>query len=96
MVDLRIFLSISDNQALFAITAICIILILLSFKINRRFAIINLAGFCIYSMPLYYNLFYRNQGGSGFLWWLYLILITVLQLVVVAFYLCSQLIRNKK
>lgn len=77
----------SDNQMLYISSVVCFVLILVSFRYGKQFAAVNLVVFCIYNLFLYYNLFFKGDGGSGFLWWFYLIILTVLQLLIVGIYL---------
>jgi len=77
----------SDNQILYISSIICFLLIIVSFRFNRPFGMINLIGYILYNLFLYCNFFYENEGGSGFLWWFYLIILTALQIVVLGIYI---------
>lgn len=81
----------SDNELLYSSSVICLMLIIVSFRFNRQFGIINIIFFCLYNLLLYYNLFYKNDGGSGFSWWFYLIILTVIQILVIIIYLGIKL-----
>lgn len=77
----------SDNWFLYLSSLICSVLIGISIRVNRQFGVFNILFFCLYSSFLYYYLFCKNEGGSGFLWWLYLLVLTLVQLVVVGAYI---------
>jgi len=77
----------SDNQILYISSVLCFLLVLLSFKYNRQFAMINGVVFIVYNALLYYCLFYKGQGGSSFLWWFYLLIATILQILIVGYFL---------
>lgn len=80
-------MGISDNQILYISSVLCLILILISFKFSRQVGIINLVVFSLYNAILYYNLIYKSDGGSGFLWWFYLVILTVIQILILGIYI---------
>jgi hypothetical protein len=80
-------MEISDNQILYISSVVCLVLILLSFKFNKQIGVINLIVFLFYNALLYYNLIYKSDGGSGFLWWFYLIILTVVQILILCIYI---------
>lgn len=84
----------TDNQILYTATIICFILILLSFKFNKQFGIINLIVFLLYSIRMYYGLFYQSKYGTALTWWFYLVILTGLQFLIVGIYLIVKLIRK--
>lgn len=84
----------NDNQMLYISSTLCFILILISFRYGSWFAIINLTVFCTYSLFFYYNLYFNNSGGSGFLWWFYLAITTCLELLIVGIYLGIKLLKK--
>jgi len=77
----------SEEQFLYMSSAVCFIMILLSFRYRKQFAIINLVLFFIYSPLLYYNLFFNSAYGASLVWWSYLLFFTLLQVLVVCIYL---------
>lgn len=80
-------MEISDNQILYISSVICLILILLTFKFSKQVVLINLVVFILYNAILYYNLIYKSEGGSGFVWWFYLIILTVAQILILGIYI---------
>lgn len=80
-------MEISDNQILYISSVLCLILILVSFKFSRQVGVINLVLFSLYNTILYYNLIYKSDGGSGFLWWFYLVILTVIQILILGIYI---------
>ena len=81
------FKKMSDTQILYVSSIICFILIICSFKFSKLFATVNLIMFCLYSVYLYYNLFYNSSDGASLAWWFYAIFFTVLQILIVGTYL---------
>ena len=80
-------MEISDSQILYISSVICLILILLTFKFSKQVVLINLVVFILYNAILYYNLIYKSEGGSGFVWWFYLIILTVAQILILGIYI---------
>lgn len=68
--------------------------LILSFKSNKLFSIINLAIAVVYSLPLYYCLFFHFEYGSGFLWWFYLIILSSIHLIVTIVYLIVKQVKG--
>lgn len=84
----------SDNQLLYLSSFLCIILIFISYKYNKQFAIISLIVFVLYSIYLYYGLKFKSEYGSALLWLFYLQLMTIIQIVISAIYIIVKLIRK--
>lgn len=80
----------SDNFILYTISIICFIIIVRLFRINKSLGVINIAIFFFYSSILYYNLFCKSQGGSGLLWWFYLVMLTLIQVLILGIYFCIR------
>ena len=80
-------MEISDNQILYISSVVCLILVFLSFKFSKQVGVINLVVYLLYSAILYYNIIYKSDGGSGFLWWFYLIILTVVQILILGIYI---------
>ena len=67
----------NDNIILYAISLICIILLLIEWIfISHKKCSINAIVFVGYSFPLYYLMIYKGAGGAAFTWWFYLVLFT--------------------
>jgi hypothetical protein len=80
-------MEMSDNQILYISSVVCLFLVLLSFRFSKQVGIINLVVFLLYNAILYHNLIYKSDGGSGFLWWLYLIILTIVQILILVIYI---------
>ena len=52
----------------------------------------DLIVFFSYSCPLYYFMLYRGYGGAAFTWWFYLLLLTFIHLVILAFRIIKHII----
>ena len=80
----------NDNIILYAISLICIILLLIEWIfISHKKCSINAIVFVGYSFPLYYLMIYKGAGGAAFTWWFYLVLFTsihVIILLIILFY----------
>lgn len=76
----------NDNVIAYIQSLICIVFILIEIvSVNKKKGIIDIIVFFIYSCPLYYFMLYKGYGGAAFTWWLYLLLLTSLHLVMLAF-----------
>jgi len=84
----------SDNQILYIISAFCFLLISFLFRFEKQFALINFIIFSLYNLILYYNFFYNGEGGSGFLWWFYLIIITSIHALTILIYLTVKFFKK--
>lgn len=73
----------NDNIIVYAISLICIILLLIEwFFINHKKCSINALVFVVYSIPLYYLMTYKGAGGAAFTWWFYLVLFTSIHVII--------------
>ena len=52
----------------------------------------DLIVFFSYPCPLYYFMLYRGYGGAAFTWWFYLLLLTFIHLVILAFRIIKYII----
>ena len=84
----------SDDQILYGSSILCLILVFISFKFSRFFAVTNLIVLLGYSAIMYYGLFYKSESGAALGWWFYLVSLTAIQIVVIGIYLLLQI--NKK
>jgi hypothetical protein len=84
----------SENEILYAITILLIFLIISTFKYRKSYGVINCVVFCLYAFPLYYSILFNGNGGSSFLWWFYLIVLTSLQTLIVSIYLIYKIIKK--
>ena len=89
----------NDNIILYAISLICIILLLIEWIfISHKKCSINAIVFVGYSFPLYYLMIYKGAGGAAFTWWFYLVLFTsihVIILLIILFYFFSTILRRR-
>lgn len=73
----------NDNIILYAISLICIILLLIEWIfISHKKCSINAIVFVGYSFPLYYLMIYKGAGGAAFTWWFYLVLFTSIHVII--------------
>ena len=73
----------NDNIILYAISSICIILLLIEWIfISHKKCSINAIVFVGYSFPLYYLMIYKGAGGAAFTWWFYLVLFTSIHIII--------------
>lgn len=89
----------NDNIILYAISLICIILLLIEWIfISHKKCSINAIVFVGYSFPLYYLMIYKGAGGAAFTWWFYLVLFTsihVIILLIILFYFFRTISRRR-
>lgn len=84
----------SENEILYSITILLMVLIITTLFFNKSYCIINSVVFCLYAFPLYYSFLFKGNGGSSFLWWFYLIVLISIQTLIVLIYLISRIIKN--
>jgi hypothetical protein len=86
----------NDNQIQLGSSALCFLLIMVAFKFGKKLAFINLIVFLLYSLPLYYNLYYNSKEGTALAWWGYLIALTIIHILIVGGYLIFKLVKRQK
>ena len=86
----------NENALLFVSSVICLFVVAASFKVNKKAGKINGLIFFLYSLPLYYCFFYKNPGGSGFVWWLYLLVLNLIHVLGLSIYISTKLLSQKK
>lgn len=87
-------MSMSENEILYALTVLLIVLMIATFMYRKSVGIMNSVVFCLYAIPLYYSLFFHGNGGSSLVWWFYLIVLISLQTLIVSIYLIYRMIKN--
>ena len=76
----------NDNVIAYILSLVCMIFILIEIvSVNKKKGMTDLIVFFYYSCPLYYFMLYRGYGGAAFTWWSYLLLLTFIHLVILAF-----------
>ncbi len=85
----------NDNQLVYAVSIICLLFIIVSFKVNRLFGVINSVVFLLYSTFLYYNLFFKSGGGMSLVWWFYLLLVMGIHMLSVGIFFLIKLLKTK-
>jgi hypothetical protein len=86
----------SENIFLYTGTIILLGLILISIRYDKQFGLINALVFLLFNIPLYYAFFFKNAGGSGFLWWFYLVVLTGIQLLIILGFIIFKFIKSKR
>jgi hypothetical protein len=84
----------SENEILYAITILLIVLLIATFMYRKSVDIMNSVVFCLYAFPLYYSILFNGNGGSSFLWWFYLIVLISTQTLIVSIYLIYKIIKK--
>ena len=87
----------NDNIILYAISLICIILLLIEWIfISHKKCSINAIVFVGYSFPLFYLLMiYKGAGGAAFTWWFYLVLFTSIHVIILLIIFFSTILRRR-
>ena len=84
----------NENEILFAITIVLMVLIIATFIFSKSHGIIHSVVFCLYAIPLFYSILFKGNGGSSFLWWFYLMVFTSIQILTVFIYLIYKIIKK--
>jgi hypothetical protein len=84
----------SEEFILYGSLLLVMVLIARSYRISKKFSIVNAIIFFSYSSYMLYGLLYRSQYGKALAWWFYLLCLTLVHLLVVSVYLIKN--RNKK
>lgn len=85
----------NENVFTYILSSICLIVILIEWmSFNRKKGKINATVFVIYSISLYYLMFYKGSGGAGFTWWFYLVVLTSLHIIILLFGIVKSLFRK--
>ena len=83
----------NDNVIAYILSLVCIIFILIEIvSVNKKKGMTDLIVFFSYSCPLYYFMLYRGYVGAAFTWWFYLLLLTFIHLVILAFRIIKYII----
>lgn len=75
----------NENILIYVLSVFCIILILTVFIKRRKKGIIHLSIFPLYTLPLYYLMYFKGAGGAAFTWYFYLFIITIVHIISLAF-----------
>lgn len=76
----------TDNQLLYLASIVCFFLIIVTFRHSRIFGGINMILFCLYNSILYYHLIYDSSGGTGLVWWFYLLVLSGCHMLALLIY----------
>ncbi|MFM1947953.1 MAG: hypothetical protein RL207_2236 [Bacteroidota bacterium] len=87
-------MSMSENEILYALTVLLIVLMIAAFMYRKSIGIMNSVVFCLYAFPLYYSILFNGNGGSSFLWWFYLIVLISTQTLIVSIFLIYRMIKK--
>ena len=83
----------NDNVIAYILSLVCILFILIEIvSVNKKKGMTDLIVFFSYPCPLYYFMLYRGYGGAAFTWWFYLLLLTFIHLVILAFRIIKYII----
>ncbi|RLJ32209.1 hypothetical protein CLU97_1657 [Chryseobacterium sp. 7] len=86
----------SDNQLLYTASIVCLLLIIVSFKHNKKFGIVNMILFCMYNSVLYYHFIFDSSGGAGLVWWFFLLVLSAFQMLIVLIYLGVRAFQKRR
>lgn len=86
----------SDIPILISSSALCLLVIILTFKVNTRVALVHAIIFTGYSTYFYHGLFYNSRGGSGLVWLFYIMVFTLLHFVILGVYLIVKYVPGEK
>ena len=86
-----------DSSLLYLSSLVCLIesvVITTSFSMSKGIKLLGI--FLLYSIPLYYLLFTRSSGGTGLIWWFYLLCFNSLYILLLLFYLTYCIFKKIK
>ena len=87
-------IEMTENQVVYLGSSLCLLLIFMTFKVNVKFALINLISFIFFSSIFYYGLFYDKEGSSlGSL--ILLMLTTAIQIIVIIMFFLINYFRKR-
>ena len=86
----------SDLPMLITSSALCFLVILLTFKVNTRVALVHAIIFTGYSTYFYHGLFYDSREGTGLVWLFYIMIFTLLHFVILGVYLIAKYVAWRK
>ncbi len=75
-----------DKQLLYTTSIVCFLIIILSFKHNKKFGTVNVVLFCLYNSVLYYHFIFDSSGGAGLVWWFFLLALSAFQMLIILIY----------
>lgn len=85
----------SENTVLYLTSLLLLALIIFSAKYKKSFFIVNLILFLVYTLPMYYGLFFDVGNGSALVYWAYLLFLTLLHIIITTYYLVFYLLKSK-
>ena len=74
----------NENIFVYALSFFCIILIFTIFIKRKINGIKHLVIFSLYTLPLYYLMFFKGAGGAAFTWCFYLFIATIVHILSLA------------
>ncbi len=86
----------NDYIILYFCSLICLILIILCRNYSKSFGLKQIIFYILYNVVLYNLLFFKSNYGSGFLWWFYLMALTIIHIIVLLIYLIFFINHNIK
>jgi hypothetical protein len=93
--NLQMINVMNENIFICVLSVFCLILVFFLFLEKRNSkGIIHAVIFSLYTLPLYYLMFFRGAGGAAFTWWFYLLVITVvhiISLIITIFQICKKI-----
>ena len=93
--NLQMINVMNENIFICVLSVFCLILVFFLFLEKRNSkGIIHAVIFSLYTLPLYYLMFFRGAGGAAFTWCFYLLVITVVHIIsfiITIFQICKKI-----
>jgi len=87
----------NDNQLLYTVSIVCFLVIIVTFWHNRKFGGFNMILFCLYNSVLYYHLIYNSSGGTGLVWWFFLLVLSGCHMLgLLIYFVVITIIKDKR
>lgn len=84
-----------EDAFMYGSSLLLLFLIIVAYRLNKRFGVISILIYFAFSLPLYYLFIFKGQGGSTLLYLFYITILTWIQLIVLSVYLIRKKSRKQ-
>lgn len=85
-----------DNLILILASTACFLSIILNYRYHKRFVIVNLILFAVYSIYLYYGFFNWMSWNDRLSTFMFILLLSAMQFIINIIYLLYRLLTQKR
>ena len=87
---------ISDDFVMYTMSIFNLSVVVLLLRQNKKLFCINLLAYVVYNAYFYYGLRYDSAGGSGLVWWSYILLVNGFHFLGTLIYLIRKFWKKNK